>query len=185
MTRDGGSTQEKKRKYIESGADLSEDGRYRYRLWRVWDPEKAVLPFVMLNPSTADAMVDDPTIRKCVGFAKHYGYGILQVCNLFALRSRNPEELRRWTEPSAIGPRNDEVLAGLAQYARRDDGHIIVAWGGWGDRFPDRVARVHDLLRGANVVCLGRTASGQPLHPLMLSYERDWQPYEEVPDVAA
>ncbi|TMF61888.1 MAG: DUF1643 domain-containing protein, partial [Chloroflexi bacterium] len=68
------------------GATFSADRRYRYRLWRRWDGARPVVAFVMLNPSTADARRDDPTIRRCIGFAKSWGFGGVEVVNLFAYR---------------------------------------------------------------------------------------------------
>ncbi len=91
-----------------NGAVLSADGVYRYRLWRTWDASKPTLAFLMLNPSTADATEDDPTIRRCLGFAKEWGYGSLVVVNLFALRSPNPDALRENDDP--VGPENGEHL---------------------------------------------------------------------------
>ena len=78
----------------EAGALLSSCGTYRYRLWRYWHTEREPLIFIMLNPSTADAMQDDPTIRKCIGFAKRLGFGGIEVVNLFAYRATDPRDLR-------------------------------------------------------------------------------------------
>lgn len=75
------------------GAVISDDGRYRYRLWRTWAPELPRMAWIMLNPSTADAEVDDPTIRRCVGFAKREGCGGIEVVNLYAYRSTDPSVL--------------------------------------------------------------------------------------------
>lgn len=90
------------------GALLSEDGRYRYRLWRLWDELAPVMTWVMLNPSTADAEVDDPTIRKCIGFAKQHHYGGIVVVNLFAYRATDPKELGKVKDP--VGPENDQHI---------------------------------------------------------------------------
>lgn len=153
--------------YIDSGADISADCKYRYKLWRQWsgtldpaDEPKSCL-FVMLNPSTADATTDDRTIRRCVGFAKAWKYERLEVVNLFAFRTSNPGELRALhysTDP--VGPRNSEVISNAATRA----GIIICAWGsngvhmhqdktvmGW---LPDRC------------YALKLMADGHPWHPL-------------------
>lgn len=78
---------------MKKGAVLSENKEYRYRLWRIWDESKPKVMFIMLNPSTADEMIDDPAIKRCISFAKSWGYGGLYVGNLFAYRSKNPEML--------------------------------------------------------------------------------------------
>src|SRR3954468_18218250 len=92
----------------QRGAILSDDGLYRYRLWRIWDDLAPVMVWVMLNPSTADADVDDPTIRKCIGFAKRHRHGGIILANLFAWRTTDPRELPRAADP--VGPANDEHI---------------------------------------------------------------------------
>src|SRR5688500_18287560 len=106
-------------------ATLSACGRYRYHLERRWATH--VLPIVMLNPSTADAEIDDPTIRRCMGFAKRDGYGGIAVCNLYALRSPSPDDLWRADDP--YGPDNGEALRRLALYASVNTLPILCAWG--------------------------------------------------------
>src|SRR5207237_5457574 len=81
-----------------SGASFSRDRRYRYRLWRRWDAARPVVAFVMVNPSTADAGRDDPTIRRCIGFARSWGYGRLEVVDLFAYRGTDTRAPRRVAE---------------------------------------------------------------------------------------
>jgi hypothetical protein len=99
-----------------SGATFDPTGAYRYALWRVWDGNRPPLVFVMLNPSIADAERDDPTIRRCLGFACAWGYGALTVVNLFALRATCPHTLRRAADP--VGPDNDEHLRAALAGAR-------------------------------------------------------------------
>jgi hypothetical protein len=77
-----------------SGAVISDCGRYRYQLWRIWDASKPNVLFVMHNPSTADGLKDDPTIRRCIGFARSWGYGGIYVGNLFPYRATDPDELK-------------------------------------------------------------------------------------------
>lgn len=89
---------------MRSDAVISDDGLYRYLLERHWDDTTSSCTFVMLNPSTADALVDDPTIRRCVGFAKSFGCGSLRVVNLYAYRATKPAEL--WTVDDPVGPAN-------------------------------------------------------------------------------
>jgi hypothetical protein len=150
------------------GALLSADGRYRYRLWRLWDDLLPIMVWVMLNPSTADADVDDPTIRKCVGFAKANGYGGIIVVNLFAWRATDPKELPRVADP--VGPENDEHILWACRAPLLA---TIVA--GWGcDKFSlSRATRVKTLIYGAagrQLQCFRKSVGGRPYHPLYLPY---------------
>lgn len=140
-------------------AILSDDGKYRYRLIRQWGDGKLVA-FVGLNPSTADAQVDDPTIRRMVAFARGWGFPGITVSNLFAVRLTYPAGLPGVVEP--IGPENDAVLGGLGEIADL----IVVCWGNHGI-FRQRCAEVAKLLPPAK--CFGLTGIGQPRHPLYLA----------------
>jgi hypothetical protein len=138
------------------------EGRYRYRLLRSWGEGPRVC-FVMLNPSTADAEHDDPTIRRCIGYAKALEAGSLQVVNLFALRATDPSELRRDAEP--VGPANDSHIEGAALAAEM----VICAWGAH-PFARQRSVRVLEVLTTAGVrpMCLRQTKDGHPAHPLYL-----------------
>jgi hypothetical protein len=151
------------------GALISADGDYRYRLWRTWDDEKPTVAFIMLNPSTADATTDDPTIRRCIGYAEDWGYGTLVVGNLFALRSTDPGELSDHSDP--VGPDNDEHLLAICDEAKQ----IIAAWGTHGS-LRDRGRTVAHLL-DADLYALDTTQDGQPTHPLYQPADRDPQPF--------
>lgn len=147
-----------------TGADMSVDGKYRYRLWRWWGKPPYVL-WIMLNPSTADDVVDDPTIRRCVGFTKAWGMGGIEVVNIFALRATDPGELKAADDP--IGPRNDEIIGdGLNGPAS----HRVAAWGVAGGKLAERRAEeIQKRFRFAFPIdCLGMTRSGAPRHPLYL-----------------
>jgi hypothetical protein len=147
-----------------SGATFGPDGTaspYRYRLWREWDPALPRVAFIMLNPSTADASLDDPTIRRCIGFAKSWGFGSLEVANLFALRSPSPADLRRAADP--VGPENDAALAEVSGRAQL----LVAAWGVHGT-FLQRDAEVRRLLAAVPLHSLRLTKSGHPAHPLYL-----------------
>ena len=150
--------------YTRTYADISTCGRYRYLLEREWpnfDDGRSAM-FVMLNPSTADAEVDDPTIRRCVGFAKALGYGGLSVVNLFAYRATDPKDLLKAGD-AMHGPRNQEVIEKTA----RDAGIIICAWGAC--KAADWQAEiVQGWLVGHDLFALGFTKSGHPRHPLYL-----------------
>lgn len=140
------------------GATFSRDGRYRYTLRRAWGPGPFVA-FVGLNPSTADATDDDPTIRRCVGFAKAWGFDALVMLNLFAWRATDPDALLAAADP--IGPANDEVLAAVCEQA----GLVIRAWGAH-KAARDRAYAVEDALGYS--ADLGVTKDGHPRHPLYL-----------------
>ena len=101
---------------MQRDALFSPCGTYRYRLTRRWAEGPAVA-FIMLNPSTADGSVDDPTIRRCIGYGQSWGYGALAVGNLYAFRATEPQELRRARDP--IGPDNDRHLECIAETATR------------------------------------------------------------------
>lgn len=154
----------------QRGADLSECGTYRYRLWRIWDPALARICWIMLNPSTADALLDDATVRRCVGFSRAWGYGSLEVVNLFALRSTDPRALR--SHPDPVGPENDLAIESAVRRSLR----VVAAWGnhGWiGGR--DEIVR--DRLRrlGVDPYHLGLTKQGRPRHPVRLAKSTELQ----------
>lgn len=133
---------------------------YRYVLRRTWDSALPSVLFVGLNPSTADASVDDPTIRRCRRFAKDWGYGSLVMANLFAYRATKPSVLPHVEDP--VGPRNNWWLTNLS----RKINLIVAAWGVHGTL----LARdVEVLAKLSNVHCLGLTKKGFPKHPLYLS----------------
>jgi hypothetical protein len=156
---------------IERYAILSADGRYRYQLARQWG-DGPVVSWIMLNPSTADAYEDDPTIRRVIGFSKQWGYDEAHVVNLFALRSTDPKALAEHGDP--VGPQNDLYLGG-AMFASL----VVVAWGSTGD-YATRYFRRQRLLEIAAkfdrpLHCLGVTKSGDPRHPLYVKYATELQ----------
>lgn len=157
---------------MEIGARIDDSKCYRYRLWRHWS-EEPLLGFCMLNPSTADAEVDDPTIRRCIGFAQRGGYGGIEVCNLFALRATDPAELftprlvpdgSRHYLLDPIGPEND---AAILECLDRSE-HIVCAWGGRKGNPLIRAKQVLHLLGKRIILHLGLTQNGMPRHPLYL-----------------
>lgn len=152
-----------------STADI--DGPYRYTLTREWDAKGPPVVFVMLNPSTADADVDDPTIRRCLAFARTWGCGSLTVVNLYALRSPSPEALWRARDP--VGPRNDAALAETTRTAMTRGGVAVAAWGVHAreDRVEHVLGRVLPADPANPLFCLGTTRSGAPRHPLFVPGE--------------
>jgi hypothetical protein len=153
--------------FTQSGAEFSKDRRYRYLLWRRWDESLPSLNFIMLNPSTADEMENDPTIERCERRARASGFGELIVTNLFALRSTDPQALYAYGA-DAIGEENDAVIASQAVRA----GMVICAWGTHG-AYLGRGKQVVDMLISAGVTlhALIFTAKGEPGHPLYLPYD--------------
>ena len=105
------------KKQTQSGADFSECGRYRYKLWRTWDDVRPVVMFIMLNPSTADATADDPTIRRCIGFAHDWGYGGVRVGNLFAWRTPYPQRVAVCSRTHRARQRQRPVRTGRGRRA--------------------------------------------------------------------
>lgn len=149
-------------KYFESAASISECGTYRYWLLRRWESQVPCRTMVVvgLNPSTADATQDDPTIRRCVGFAKREGCGALGMVNLFALRATDPRELARHPDP--VGPHNAYVLD---DWLASDSLMCVAAWGA----HPDALVRGIRLVeRYPHLLCFGITKNGAPRHPLYL-----------------
>ena len=132
---------------------------YRYALSRVWSADKPYALFIGLNPSTADETLDDPTIRRCIDFAKRWGYGGLVMANLFAYRATEPAVMKRAAEP--VGELNDPWLIALAAQA----GVVIAAWGEQG-AFGQRSAQVRQLIPQLHYLQLNK--SGEPRHPLYL-----------------
>lgn len=159
-------------------AVISECGRYRYQLQRpatVANPTTAPAVFCMLNPSRADAEIDDPTIRRCRGFADRWDCAGLVVVNLYALRATDPRELLRAGHAAAVGPENDGWLRYVALHA----GDIVCAWGA--NAGIDRVRQAVDIFRSARarMWCLGTTKDGQPRHPLYVRGDTKlvaWEP---------
>ena len=147
------------REGMSEGAVLSSCGQYRYRLHRSWLTGEGTVLFIMLNPSTADAKTDDPTIRRCIGFAQRWGFRELVVGNLFAWRTTDPRELRMARDP--VGPENDGHLIEMSDSADA----TIAAWGAHG-AYHHRDLAVLGLLKAAE--SLGLTKQGHPRHPLYL-----------------
>ncbi len=148
------------------------DGPYRYNLWRTWgDPEGPYALFCMLNPSTADALQDDPTIRRCIGFALSWGMSRLCVVNLYAFRATDPKDLFKAEDP--VGPHNDVWIANEAKRAAR----IVAAWGSNAEELRAKSV-VHLLKKYGPLYCLRRTKKGQPSHPLYLPKASELVRYE-------
>lgn len=153
---------------MERSALLSPCGTYRYRLGRKWGPGP-ICTFLMLNPSTADADIDDRTIGRCVSFAEREGCDAIHVVNLFALRATDPKALAAATDP--VGPTNDAEIRDAVRVARRHGWPVIAAWGAHAFA-RSRAEEVLDMVSailgdgGSRLRCLGTTQAGHPRHPL-------------------
>lgn len=154
------------------GATFSECRRYRFTLNRTWDADRPKILFVMLNPSTADELNNDPTVERCQRRAIKWGYGALGVANLFAYRSTSPMALYECEDP--VGTGNDDAIV---QQARESD-MVICAWGSHG-ALNDRGMHVRKLLTDAGIKLhyLHLNADGTPGHPLYLAYELQPTPW--------
>lgn len=187
--------------YVSSGAVISKDERYRYHLWREWrspvladeqrhwrwirdnrnayaldgagnrigEPHSMI--FVMLNPSTADASIDDPTIRRCVGFARAHNYERIDVLNLFAYRATEPKELFSVVDP--VGPDNIDHFKKVVMRWR---GPVICAWGAHG-HYINQDQTALGWLSGMKIYALKITKGGAPGHPLYLPADSPLIPF--------
>lgn len=143
--------------FQNNGAIFSDCGRYRYQLWRIWDSTKPPVMFIGLNPSTANADTDDPTIRRVVSFASSWGYGGVYMMNLFAWVSAYPEDLLTCVDP--IGE-NDCHLWEVSEIC---NGEVVFAWGAFKQN-KERARQVAEAYPNAR--CLQKNKDGSPKHPL-------------------
>lgn len=164
----------------DAGCVMTRDRQYRYALWRKWRYTGVLrrVCWIMLNPSNADHETDDATLRRCVRFSKEWGFGGLEVVNLFAVRSSSPAILQLTTDP--VGPENNKFLMERVEACDL----VVVAWGALGS-VAGRDAEVLKMLEGKRLACLGLTANGMPKHPVRLSAATNLRgfPYGEIIDV--
>lgn len=174
---------------VVGGADLSEDRLHRYRLWRYLPPlpgthnDGSRVLWLMLNPSTADELQDDLTVKKCVGFARRWGHGNgrVEICNLFSYRATDPAHLWAWLgqhpaplyQPEQIVSRNESAIVRAALRAHT----IVLAWGDQQKQpafksVSQRMIGELDRL-GLSLYCLGLTKRGYPRHPSRLGYDTE------------
>lgn len=165
----------KKLNFKDNGALFSKCKKYRYALWRSWDDDSGLfkqtgekannkIVFIGLNPSTADETKDDPTVRRCKGFAKRWGYGGMVMLNIFAYRATDPKDMMSCQKP--VGELNDQAIV---EIARKFD-NVVCCWGTHGD-YKRRGFFVYGLLdekTECRIDCLGCTTNGHPKHPLYL-----------------
>lgn len=169
---------------VVSNAVLSNDQRYRYRLYRQWNKltgsaQESAIPriimWVMMNPSTADALVDDPTIRRCISFSKQWGYDALYVGNVYAYRSTDPNVilklLRDGNTVEAQGPENYKHLVEMGHQSAR----VVYAWGKNAGPGIEHTLGLYEPLEG--FWCLGKNKDGTPKHPLYIKSTQPMLPF--------
>ena len=138
---------------------FSSDGKYRYTLWREWGHGEGICQFIGLNPSTATDEINDPTVTRCINYAKAWGYTGMYMTNIFAFRATDPRVMKAHPEP--VGSENDHYLALIA----REVDIVVAAWGTHG-KFLNRGQQVKRLIQDLH--CLKITKDGHPSHPLYL-----------------
>lgn len=145
---------------IDYGAVFDASGRYRYSLWRAWYVDHPRVGFIMLNPSTADEQRNDPTIRRCIEFARVWEFGSVEVVNLFAYKATDMKELLKVDDP--IGDENDFFIEKAIERCST----VVVGWGTKGTLLGRDRQVLQLLVRRQDVYCLGVTKDGHPRHPL-------------------
>ena len=159
------------KKYIDYGVHLADGGKYRYKLRRKWDDNKPMVMFIMLNPSVANHLQDDPTVRRCVNFAKSWGYGGLFIGNLFPFVATNPKDLEIAQNPHGLNNRDY-----IKEMMEQSD-IVIIAWGN--SKIADQSEKIFegiDLKGKLHYLELSKT--GSPKHPLYLKKDTQPKKYE-------
>ena len=158
---------------MSKGALFSSCRTWRYTLWRVWDKSKPICMFVGLNPSTADETNNDPTVTRCINYAKLWGFGALCMMNIFSFRATDPKDLKKAADP--IGPDNLRWLRDIGGRA----GMIVAAWGAHGKHLNQGI-QILNMFGGLKLFCLGKTKDGSPRHPLYMKSDTTPIEYEEL-----
>lgn len=173
-------TRLRRRRHVATGtrseAVFSACGAYRYGLTRTWDAALPRMVWIMLNPSTADHLRNDPTIERCERRARGMGMGAYRIVNLYGFRATRPADLFAAADP--VGPDNDAAVRAACRWAARRGGPVVCGWGAHGGR-QGRGAEMARRLGAAGVAlsCLDLTAAGEPRHPLYVPYSvrpRPW-----------
>jgi hypothetical protein len=164
-------------------AIISACGKYRYKLTR-GQSDARTMHWIMLNPSTADALEDDPTIRRCVGFARHWGFDAISVHNLFAVRATSPYDMKQANDP--VGPDNHDYIVAMCDRASTLREPVVCGWGNHGS-YMDQANTVLGWLdvsiHPKYVLHFGKTIADQPLHPLYLPSDTPLQRMDGKPQV--
>lgn len=151
---------------MKKHAVISSDGKYRYQLLRKWDDRLPLILFIMLNPSTADADIDDPTIRRCIEFAKSWGFGGLMVGNLYAYRATDPKQLKNSPEISDTAVWLREINEKHIRIMEQKCDMVIFAWGTDKHAFDWHVLKYKQLFPHAKAITISK--HHKPCHPLYL-----------------
>lgn len=162
---------------FDCGASFNEDRTCRYTLWRKWDSRKGMVAFVGLNPSTANETVNDPTVRRCINFARKWGYGGIYMLNIFAYRATDPSEMKKQEHLDL-----QDNIEKIVEVARECD-LVVGCWGVHGS-FMGQGKKVVEVLgkNGIKLYCLGITKDGHPKHPLYLRGDLKPVLFEEALD---
>ena len=161
---------------MKKDAKISKCEKYRYSLKRIWDEKKSLVAFIALNPSTADEVNNDKTIKRCIDFSKSWGAGGMYMFNVFAYRATDPTDMKAQEDP--IGSENDKFLAKLPKVDK-----IIVCWGNDG-LHRDRANQVREILKNTEqnkLYCLDINKNGEPKHPLYVHGSTKPTLYEDPP----
>lgn len=143
------------------GASFSPCRKWRYSLWRIWEPSRPRVAFIGLNPSTADETEDDPTVRRCINYAKTWNFGGMYMFNIFGVRATDPRQMLADDEP--VGPYNDDFIIDEISQCQR----IVCCWGSHGSHMK-RSDEVLEILKSKKLFCFGLNNNGEPKHPLYL-----------------
>jgi hypothetical protein len=145
-----------------AGAVFDQSGKYRYRLWRRWNAAQPLLCIIMHNPISAEEIKKDPTIDRCAALAQHWGYGGIEIVNLFAYCATRQRDL--WQAEDPCGPHNDQHIRRVVDRCKA----CLVAWGDLPPGRMERIKTVLDIVEGKQLYCLGLTKHKQPRHPLTM-----------------
>lgn len=157
------------------GAIISDCKYYRYSLWRLWDQSKRTITFIGLNPSTADAQEDDHTILKLIEYTKKWCFGGFYVVNLFAYRATDSKKIKQIIDP--VGENNDDYIASAMEQSEL----VIAMWSNHGN-YNGRADEVYEAIKHMNMIhCFKVNRTGEPAHPLMLSYDTQPVVYNRAP----
>ena len=164
---------------MNKSAILSNNKKYRYSLGRCWDESKPILMFIMLNPSTADDKEDDPTIRRCIGFAKSWGYGAIIVCNLIPYRATNPKELLSIDDNEFLGTIDNKGIVGyynsayISKLSQKVD-KVVCAWGNSNviKKLRINISKIKEIV-DKPLYYIEISKDGTPKHPLYLKSDNE------------
>ncbi len=149
---------------IKSDAIFSEDNIHRYALIHEWELDRPSLMIISLNPSAEDGELNNPTIRRCIGFAKRWGFGRLFITNLFSFKTSSPKDLFNSENP--IGNKNDYWLKKLSKKVDK----VVLAYGNHG-KFKNRHEEILKIIH--DPYCIKKSKTGMPMHPLYLKYTEE------------